>query len=196
MKGRGEPQSGPQGVRGVISLSACVVFGAAVGGFAALGALRFGEAFGSFLPIAAAAIGAVAGRVFYSSFKGKNYRANRPKSARPNVDGVADDVDSSGKSDASVPPGSEVAAMSDSKEKSDVATVPPPVEPEWPVETYEVQVKLDLARSYVELGDTELALQYLQEVLETELAIGRKLGSEVLQENRQHPRENGTVGPE
>ncbi|MGB5671054.1 MAG: hypothetical protein WBM71_10930, partial [Sedimenticolaceae bacterium] len=83
MKGRGEPQSGPQGVRGVISLSACVVFGAAVGGFAALGALRFGEAFGSFLPIAAAAIGAVAGSVFYSSFKGKNYRANRSKSAGP-----------------------------------------------------------------------------------------------------------------
>ena len=66
--------------------------------------------------------------------------------------------------------------------------------PEWPVETHEVQVKLDLARSYVEMDDPELALQYLQEVLELEAAIGRKLSSEVLQETREQSPENDAVG--
>ena len=46
------------------------------------------------------------------------------------------------------------------------------------------------------MGDAELAVQYLQEVLEMELAVGRKLGSEVLQETRQKPPEEDAVGLE
>jgi len=75
--------------------------------------------------------------------------------------------------------------MSDIEEEPDAAPAAPPTKILWPVETSELQIKLDLASSYVELGDTELAVQYLQEILEMELAISRKLGAEALKESRQ-----------
>ena len=191
---QGEPQSIPQGNRGTISLRACIVFGAVVGGFAALVAIRFGEAFGSFLPVAAAAVGALAGRVFFSTLKGKTDGADWRNVSSANVDAIAVENAFSQPPDASVPLGSEFAANSEAEKGPGAAPVAPPPEPEWPVETYEVQVKLDLARSYVELGDPELAVQYLQEVLEMELAIGKKLSSEVLQETREPAPESDDVG--
>ena len=196
MSVRGKSQSSPQGARGTISLLSCIVFGAAIGGFAALGAMRFGEAFGSLLPIAAAAFGALAGRVFFSTLKRKTDDASRSNESRAGVDGPSDESDSAEQSEASVSSTSAVSENLQSQEQPDSSPVPPPAEPEWPVETYEVQVKLDLARSYVEMGDAELAVQYLQEVLEMELAVGRKLGSEVLQETRQKPPEEDAVGLE
>ena len=190
----GESQSSPQGIRGTISLLSCIVFGAAIGGFAALGAMRFGESFGSFLPIAAAAYGALAGRVFFATLERKTDDAVRSNFSGASADGASDESDTSQPSDTSMPSGSADSENLQSPEQPDSSPVPPPAEPEWPVETYEVQVKLDLARSYVEMGDPELAAQYLQEVLEMELAIGRKLGSEVLQETRQNPPESDVAG--
>ena len=160
-------QSSPQGSRRAISLGACIVFGAAIGGFAALGAMRFAEAFGNLLPIAAAAFGALAGRVFFSTLSWKMNEGDESSVSATDVDGAADEMDSAEQSGAL---GSQAAAMPDAEEKADAAPIPPPAEPEWPVETHDVQVKLDLARSYVEMDDPELALQYLQEVLELEAA--------------------------
>jgi FimV-like protein len=171
-----------------------MVFGAAIGGFAALGAMRLGETFGSFLPIAAAAFGALAGRVFFSTLTRKTGGAARSSVSHESGDGASDEGDTSQPSDASGPSGSTVAEVSTLSDIPDRPSPPQPPEPEWPVETHEVQVKLDLARSYVELGDPELAVQYLQEVLELETAIGRKLSSEVLRETREQAPENAAVG--
>jgi FimV-like protein len=47
-----------------------------------------------------------------------------------------------------------------------------------------VQLKLDLAREYLEVGEADLAVQLVQEVFELEVATARELNSELLRETR------------
>lgn len=62
--------------------------------------------------------------------------------------------------------------------------------PEWPVETHEIQLKLDLAREYLDVGESDLAVQLLQEVFELEIATAEKLNSELLRETRDNAPDN------
>lgn len=177
-----------------ISPHACMLFGGAIGGFATWGGAWFGGDYGNLLVLAAAVAGAAAGRVFFFSIlKGKINAASQMEPSRRVAGAVADEIVSAQKSDVSVPLNLPAAKVSDNPEQSHSGLS---LQQEWPIETYEVQVKLDLAKSYLEMEAAELAVQFLQEVLEMEIAIGRKLGSEVLRETREHPTEFGELSSE
>jgi hypothetical protein len=63
---------------------------------------------------------------------------------------------------------------------------PGPGEPDWPVETEEVRLKLDLAKEYLDAEHPALASDMLQEVLELEVQAARKLAVEILREADDH----------
>jgi hypothetical protein len=59
-------------------------------------------------------------------------------------------------------------------------------EPDWPVETEEVRLKLDLAKEYLDAEHPELANDMLQEVFDLEVHAARKLAVEILRESEEH----------
>lgn len=141
-----------------------VLLGAGCSALAAYAGVRYGASLGVTLPAAAA----LAGGLVLALFAGCGGRKATPLPA------TGDATAGSAESVAPSEPVVEVHA----------GVAPAPVVAQGPAETHEVQVKLDLARSYLEMDEAELAIPLLQEVLETELAVAARLGSDAVRETR------------
>jgi FimV-like protein len=131
--------------------------------------MYLGGSFGMLVPLAAA----VAGGAVLGLFAGCASGSSRPEPAAASDAGTAMTVGQS-------PAEAGEAANAPAEEKVESA----PAIPQGPAETHEVQLKLDLARSYLEMDEAGLAIPLLQEILETELAVAARLGSDAVRETR------------
>ena len=156
----------PHGYR---RMSLAVLIGGAIGAISSLAGMQVGDAYGygNLLPLAAGAIGAGLVGVFLPYLESKTTGARRSMSE--------DDPDG-----PSLP----------STTSPQIASPPlrpleePTEEPEWPIETHKVQLKLDLAKEYLAVREVDLAGQMLQEVLELEVLAAGKISTELLVETR------------
>lgn len=141
-----------------------MLLGAGCSALAAYAGVRYGASLGVMVPAAAA----VAGGLVLALFAGCGGRKATPLPAAG---------DAKAGSAESVAPSEPVVEVQP-------GVAPAPVVAQGPAETHEIQVKLDLARSYLEMDEAELAIPLLQEILETELAVAARLGSDAVRETR------------
>lgn len=158
-----------------------VLLGGIIGGLSAYAGMRFGVDQGYMVPILAAIAGALLAARFVSYSRES---ANPEQGEIAKNDGVADLSPSGSRVGASVPaPDPAVESEPESVRRVSLFVEPAPGEPDWPIETHEVQLKLDLAREYLDADETDLAANLLEEVIEIEVFTARKLAAEILRES-------------
>jgi FimV-like protein len=153
----------------VQDMSRAVALGAACCALAAAAGVYLGDALGLLVPVAAA----IAGGAMLALLGSK--QALGPASGPATADAAEP---------ASMAEQSPVGAGEAANRSAAERTEPAPGIPQGPAETHEVQLKLDLARSYLEMDEAGLAIPLLQEILETELAVAARLGSDAVRETR------------
>lgn len=159
-----------------LSILSWMLLAGGFGAVVALAGMRLGDAYGNLVPLAAGLIGAgLAGGLAWS--------ANR-RIARARRSNSTEDDDTLG---------DRKMVLDASKQIAGSGLPQSPKEPEWPVETHEVQLKLDLAREYLAVDEADLATQLLQEVFELEVLVARKMTTELLRETRDVPPEADTA---
>ena len=150
-------------------MNRAVALGAVCSALAAVAGMYLGGSFGMLVPLAAA----VAGGAVLGLFAGRASGGSRSEPA------AASDAEAGMSADQSE---SEAGATANGSAEEPVESAP--AIPQGPAETHEVQLKLDLARSYLEMEEVGLAIPLLQEILETELAVAARLGSDAVRETR------------
>ncbi len=149
-------------------MNRAVTLGAACCALAAAAGVYLGEAFGVLVPLVAAVLGgSVLGLSLGTTVRGAE---SAPAESGPEAARAAD-------------PSAAGAAECPQASATGPAD-PAPLVAQGPAETHEVQLKLDLARSYLEMDEAGLAIPLLQEILETELAVAARLESDALRETR------------
>jgi hypothetical protein len=154
-----------------------MLLGAAIGAVAAFLGLRFGADLGYIVLPIAAVLGALLARGLAGAVSSEG--------ASSNQDETTSELDESGDhsaGDAAAQETTADAAGDDPPGRVSLFAEPGPGEPDWPVETKEVRLKLDLAQEYLDAEHPELASDMLQEVLELEVQAARKLAVEILRE--------------
>lgn len=153
-----------------------MLVGAAVAGLAAYAGIRFGAAVGAALPAIAAMVGAILTRGLVPA----GQKSGKPLVAEAGTDGVSLAAPPQAEVGDSVPP---ISTDQQPTQRINLFAEPGPGEPDWPVETHEVRLKLDLAQEYLEADQADLAADLLHEVFDLEIAAARKLAVEILRES-------------
>jgi FimV-like protein len=155
-----------------------MMLGAAIAVVAAFLGLRFGEDLGLIVVLISAVIGAL----LANGLTG----ATSSQVASPDRNEATRDLDESGDHSAGdVATQDSIAnAACDSTNRVSLFAEPGPGEPDWPVETDEVRLKLDLASEFLATGAPDLARDLLQEVLEFEVALAGDIAKQLLFEAR------------
>jgi hypothetical protein len=168
-----------------------MLIGGGIGALAAYAGMQLGDTYGGLLPFGAGVIGAVVGAGVSSVFGGRTKAPSQPPASLEeksgSVDQDAESLRAATAPGADAPPAANTSHL---KQGGDSPLTPKSDEPEWPVETHEIQLKLDLAREYLDVGESDLAVQLLQEVFELEIATAEKLNSELLRETRDNAPDN------
>lgn len=158
--------------------SRTVFLGVGIAVVAAFIGLRFGQDLGYIVLLIAGAIGAVLARSLSgaTSSRPAASEGQDPQTDGSGADGRPRDNDGAGGN------GAAEDLAPDPPARVSLFAEPGPGEPDWPVETQEVRLKLDLAKEYLGVDEPELATHLLNEVLELEIAAARKLAVEILQD--------------
>jgi FimV-like protein len=151
-----------------------MLLGAGIAAVAAFLGLRFGEDLGFIVVVLAAVLGALVARGLAGTASSRV--------ASPDQDEAPRELDEGGDYSAGDAAAQESTAdaAKDSPSRISLFAEPGPGEPDWPVETDEVRLKLDLAKEYLDAEHPELASDMLQEVLELEVQAARKVAVEIL----------------